>query len=298
MTPLFKRLFFVASVVLLSACASNPKTEDRSLVQDEIVSFDTVAATVEKLNKQYGEENVLIVVDIDNTLLTSSVDLGGDIWYQWQRGKLSVKPSAEQQVQCLFEDSIGLLYELVPMNLTEAQLPTLISGWQAQGNTLFALTSRAPKYRAATERELARHDLNLAVTALKPKGEKETPVYREMLQREMSYMQGVMMTSGMNKGEMLTYILDKTGRSFDAIVFVDDSAKNITNVVAEFKSKNSIDRHIFHYVNIEHARKEKQGTLLTHAQANRMAEDWNTLQYTLKLLFPARDLTSGCLSAN
>lgn len=298
MRNVFKRVCFIASVLVLGACSSQTKIADRALHEQEIVSFDSVAQTVERLNQTYGESNVLIVVDIDNTLLTSSVDLGGDIWYQWQRDKLKVKPTAEQKVECLFEDSIGLLYELVPMNLTESQLPGLISKWQSQGNSIFALTSRAPKYRAATERELDRHGINLALTPLKEKGQKGAPVYLEMLEREMSYMEGVMMTSGMNKGDMLNYILAKTQRSFDAIVFVDDSKKNITNVVDAFKDKTSVDRNIFHYIRVEHARVEKQGTVLTHAQANQMAEDWNTLQYTLKLLFPERDLTSGCLSPN
>ena len=40
------------------------------------------------------------------------------------------------------------------MKLTEDKLPEIISNWQVLGNTVIALTSRAPKYRPATEREL------------------------------------------------------------------------------------------------------------------------------------------------
>ena len=83
----------------------------------ETDKFQDVAEKVSQLTAK--GESPLIVIDIDNTLLTSTSDIGGDIWYQWQRGKLDVKPSAEDKVGCLFEDSIGLLYELVPMKIIE-----------------------------------------------------------------------------------------------------------------------------------------------------------------------------------
>ena len=58
----------------------------------------------------------------------------------------------------------------------------------------------------------------------------ESATYREVKGKEISYMKGILMTSGLNKGEMLKYILEKTNRSFDAIVFVDYTKKNIDAV--------------------------------------------------------------------
>lgn len=290
------RLFVALSLlVAASGCATTSENAQRPMTKQEVLSYDTIVADVARLNDTYGASNVLIVLDIDNTILTSSVDLGGDIWYQWQRGKLVIKPSEEQKVACLFEDSIGLLYELLPMDLTEENVPQIISQWQTNGNTVFALTSRAPKYRPATERELYNKGIDLEVAALAPEGQ-DAPVYREMVERELSYMKGVMMTSGMNKGEMLDYILSKTGRSFDAVVFVDDSHHNIVNVYEKYKNRNHIDRNIYHYVHVEHQREEKFGTLLTEQQANAMAKDWEELNNTLNRLFPDRAKSDGCLS--
>lgn len=263
----------------------------------QVDAFQPVIAQVEQWQKQYGTDQVLIVLDIDNTILTSSVDLGGDIWYQWQRGKLDIKPTDEQQVKCLFKDSIGLLYELGTMNLTEQHLPKIISTWQEQGLSLMALTSRAPKYRAATERELYNKGIQLNWTALAPDGE-PTPVYREKVGRELSYMQGIMMTSGLHKGEMLDWILKKTGRSFKAIVFVDDSEKNIKAVHETFQNQNTTNIQIFHYQRIESQRIEKYGTVLTQKQADQMADDWELLNLMLNKLFPQRDTGEACLSKN
>jgi len=286
----------IFSLVSISGCTTSGQLIDLPIQSKETSTFTTVISDLVTINKKYGEANVLIVLDIDNTLLTSAVDIGGDIWYQWQHGDLEIKPSETQKVRCLYEDSIGLLYELGPMNLTEDRLPAVLSDWQSNGNTVMALTSRAPKYRSATERELINKGIDFNIAALAPLDEK-TPVYREIKGRELSYMNGIMMTSGMNKGEMLSYILDKTNRSFDAIVFVDDSKKNIDNVYDKYLGRKDIDVTIYHYVKVVQDREAKYGSILTEEQAEKMTSDWIELNKTLNSIFPKRNLQQGCLSA-
>ena len=287
------RAVFFALVLAATGCSSTPSNVDSEVTVAEADTFDEIAPVVANLNSLYGAENVLIVADIDNTLLTSATDLGGDIWYQWQRGKLAVKPTPEQQVSCLFEDTISLLYELAPMNLTEPQVPALLNNWQEAGNTLLLLTSRAPKNRAATERELLRHGIDVSQAALTPV-DNANPVYREKLEREMSYSRGLMMTTGMNKGTMLEWILNATERQFDAIVFVDDSHTNIENMDNAWQQHNT-DMRIFHYTHIEAERKKLQGQVLTEVQAERMANDYAKLIATLNSIFPARQNDGQCL---
>lgn len=266
-----------------------------SIQKQQTQSFEDVVAVTRSLTRQYGADNVLIVMDIDNTILTSTTDIGSDVWYQWQTGKLAIKPTTSQQVTCLYADSIGLLYELSPMKLTENSLDQTISNWQTSGHTVMALTSRAPQYRAATERELTRNQVNLASSALVPIGQ-DTMLFREMKGREISYMQGIMMTSGMNKGDMLQYLLEKADRKFAAIVFVDDSKKNIDNIYQAYQNVKELDMRIFHYTRVEDERKHQFGQLLTQEQANNMAEQWKQLNSTLDHLFPARNLVEGCLT--
>ena len=287
------RAVFFALVLAATGCSSTPSNVDSEVTVAEADTFDEIAPVVANLNSLYGAENVLIVADIDNTLLTSATDLGGDIWYQWQRGKLAVKPTPEQQVSCLFEDTISLLYELAPMNLTEPQVPALLNNWQEAGNTLLLLTSRAPKNRAATERELLRHGIDISQAALTPV-DNTNPVYREKLEREMSYSRGLMMTTGMNKGTMLEWILNATERQFDAIVFVDDSHTNIENMDNAWQQHNT-DMRIFHYTHVEAERKKLQGQVLTEVQAERMANDYAKLIATLNSIFPARQNDGQCL---
>lgn len=291
-----KLLSVILMGVVLSACQITTELKDGSFQTKQVNSFDQVASSVHNSVAKYGAENVLVVVDIDNTLLTSDTDLGSDIWYQWQRNKLAVKPTPSQQVACLFEDAIGLLYELAPMQLTEASVPTLIEQWQQQGVVVFGLTSRSPKYRAATERELLSNGIDLTGNPLTPHGNSGF-IFREMHNREVSYMQGIMMTTGLNKGEMLSLMLAKTGAEFKAIIFVDDSQKNITDLTEHFSASAPADMTVFHYTRIEHLREQQHGTVLTQQQANAMAADWDRLQHTLNQVFPTR-VRQGCLSTN
>jgi hypothetical protein len=296
-------LFFTA--ILISSCSTvSQKAEPdlvsqspvtKSILTSEINSFADVVSATSSLSHRYGADKVLVVMDIDNTILTSTTDLGSDVWYQWHTDKLEVKATAAQKVSCLFEDSIGLLYELAPMKLTETNLNQTISNWQISGHTVMALTSRAPKYRAATERELARNQVDLSSSALLPVGQ-DTLMFREKRGRELSYMQGVMMTSGMNKGDMLQYLLDKTQREFAAIVFVDDSQKNIDDMYNRYQNVKNIDMRIFHYTRIEEQREKEFGQVLTQGQADNMAAQWQQLNTVLGQIFPARNQAQGCLA--
>ena len=280
----------------LSACSATPPPPvSGSATIPETADFAEVNLAVETLNARYGAANVLIVSDIDNTLLTSASDLGGDIWYQWQRGKLDVKPTPAQKVSCLFEDTIGMLYELNPMTVTDPLVPEIVASWQLAGNTVMALTSRDPRYRSATERELKSNGIELGQSALTLENG-VMPEYRHQMDRELTYSQGVMMTTGMDKGKMLHWILDKTGRHFDAVIFIDDSRKNIDNMYTAWKDGNT-DMDIFYYTSVEDARIARHGAELTQAQADKMAADYDKLNKTLLDVFPGRS-EGLCLTVN
>ena len=282
----------------LAACSQPQKPELQPTIHPHTNSFAAVAAKISELQEQHGADQVLVVLDIDNTLLTSHIDLGGDVWYQWQTDKLTIKPTTEQKIKCLFQDAIGLLYELGPMDLTESSVPGLISQWQLQNSTVFALTSRSPAYRAATERELAVHDINFSSHGIHGQNGKEL-VLSGTLARPYSYINGIMMTTGMNKGDMLQHILKVSGQSFQAVVFVDDSEKNITNMAAAYPDTN-MDMHLFHYTRIEQQRIDRQGQVLTQAEADLMGDQWAQINALLNSIFPERKerQASGCVAGN
>ena len=268
----------------------------QSVQIDTIVDYLAVDKAIREKAQQCGAGNVLVVLDIDNTILTSDTDLGSDTWYQWQNDELDLKPTPEQKLtrDCLYNEAIGLLYDLGTMSLTDSLLPGYIKAWQSSGATLFALTSRSPKYRAATERELSRNNIDLKAAELSTIDGNEL-IFSLTLTRDLSYDNGIMMTTGMNKGEMLAYILEKAGRSFKANIFVDDTRKNIDAVKNKYLDNNNIDMILFHYTRIISDRlKNNNNVVLTLEQADKMDMDWDLLIRLLNTIFPERLEKSEC----
>ena len=267
------------------------------VITDTVIDYGNINQTILEKVKQYGAENVLVVLDIDNTILTSDTDLGSDIWYQWQNDELDVKPTPEQKLakDCLYKEAIGLLYELGRMSLTDSLLPGYIETWQKNGITLFALTSRSPDYRAATERELNRYDIHLNITELHTNEGERLILTDSVSKRKMSYINGIMMTSGLNKGLMLDSILDTAGMSFRSIIFVDDTPKNIEAVKANFSLYNASELVLFYYTKIITERLKRNNNMtLTPKQAKNMDQDWDKLIYELNTIFPERMEKSEC----
>jgi len=294
-----KRIHFFSIALLgilglgLVAPSSLPTAEIKIKSTYEYAEIDH---EIRSIQKEFDDDRILVVLDIDNTILTSQTDLGSDIWYEWQSGKLDLKPTPEQKVPCLFEDAIGLLFELGRMDLVEPELPAYIRNWQESGIAIMALTSRDPRYRSATERELSRNGVDLDINPL-TLYDGEKALFRYEMEREVSYMKGIMMTTGQNKGIMLQDILERTGSEFDHIIFVDDTERNIENMYDIWKD-SGIDMRIYHYERILMERREANGgSILTEEQAWKMHEDWMLLQEILTDLFPGR-LEDPCMTLN
>lgn len=268
-----------------------------SPVDSIITEFNVAVKVVEQKVAKYGAENVLVVLDIDNTLLTSDIDLGGDIWYQWQREKLAVKPTEKQKINdCFYEDAIGLLYQLGTMHLIDTLVPAYVESWQNSEITTFALTSRSPSYRQATERELRKNNFDFTKNPLKIEGELIYNVDYNKYQ-SISYINGVMMTTGLNKGEMLAYILAQSPKKFKAIVFVDDSEKNVINLKEKYQTVKNIDFSILHYQKVEEDRKQaNNGVVITKKQALKMNKDWNKTNRVLNHIFKGRYKDGDCMN--
>jgi len=268
----------------------------QSLKDTAVVDYAIIDQTIHQKVNLYGAEQVLVVMDIDNTILTGDTDLGSDIWYQWQNKELDLLPADSQLLvkDCLYDEAIGLLYELGTTSLTDSRLPDYINAWQSGGITLFALTSRSPAYRAATERELHRNDIFLERSELKTiDGEELILDYK--LERNLSYYHGIMMTTGMNKGNMLAHILGRSGRSFKAIIFIDDTRKNIDAVKNRYTRTEDLDITLFHYTKILTERlKNNNNVVLTPKQAEKMDQDWDALIHLLNTIFPERLAKSKC----
>lgn len=284
-------IFSIIKSALLAILVMLPVASWAQVTHVEMTEYADIAKVIQEKDNKYSPEEVLLIFDIDNTLLTAGTSVGSDIWYQWQTGKLDIKPTVSQKVPCLYDNAIGMLYELGPMQLTEPQLTNLIGKWQER-HTVFALTSRAPNTQYATLRELNRYDIDFSKSAIKPNGAESAPDERGRLKRSWLYSKGVFWSSGQDKGIITDFILDKMGKKYKAIVFVDDGIANIDAMERMLSSKkwSSVDSTVIHYTRVERSLVKQQGKVLTEQQAIKMAKDWNELSKTLKEIFPDRSV--------
>lgn len=207
---------------------------------------DLAVPVEEALQARAAGRRVLVVFDIDNTLLTTQQDVGGDSWYVWKRAQDdAATPEGRAAVADLLRDNTALL-SLSTMTPTQADMSKLIAKLQAQGVDVYALSARGPDLRAATERALtaARVDLSPAPECGAPLCTRRGLLGEAQIRaasaraswpqtgpfRPVTVSDGVMLASGQDKGLMLDLLLASLKPRYDDVWFVDDTPDNIEHV--------------------------------------------------------------------
>ena len=128
--------------------------------------FRDVAAAVMRYADEFGPEHVLLVLDIDNTLLAMNGELGSDQWFEWQTYLLDHEPDSDDLVADSFDELLrrtGHAIQPGPhASATARSAAIILSRLQGRGIHTLVLTSRGPEYRVATERELRRNGYEFA----------------------------------------------------------------------------------------------------------------------------------------
>ncbi len=243
-------LLAILGALFLTACTSNtPQTNSVNPVlslNKETADLAEVTADALELAQQVGNKNVLMVFDIDNTLLAMEQALGADQWYEWQRDLAKDDPCNPQNVGNRFAVQ-GALFYASAMRLTQADAALQVKIIQDSGIPVIALTSRGPDYRLQTFRELRRNGLSFTYSAIGPPGGFDQPFVPVENGRMSRYEDGVFMTAGQHKGQMLYALLQKTATRLPAvIVLVDDKQKNL-DAVKETFSALAVPVHAWRY---------------------------------------------------
>jgi len=246
----------VSLLLLVTACANGPGAPVvNPLVHNDVKNLAVIETAADKYMKQ-NDDNILVIFDIDDTLLESSSFFGGDTWYNWQRGRpiehvnRGIESIADKdKIRCIFK-KLGVFYELGQQKPTQVDAADIVSRLQAKYDVL-ALTSRSPGYRPGTERELKRAHIDFSTSHLLPGVQTIAFDFDDNgRSARVSYENGIAMTSGSNKGLLLQDLLGKLNKSYSAIFFIDDGKRNIDNMQAAWQNnKTFVD--IYHYVGVD-----------------------------------------------
>lgn len=231
-----------------------------------------------ELKAKYGARNVLIVFDIDNTLLKAKQSLGSDQWFEWQAE--AIKQASSDASFRTFDELLKAqadFFQLSSMALTEQVLPQAVTALKNAGHQIILLTSRAPDIRSVTERELERNKLWFADSSIMngvPYLFIEAP-----FKNKVSFMNGIFMTAGHHKGEALAYLLKKSGRIYKAIIFADDHERHTRRVYDTFASSTNTEIVTFRYA------KEDETVAAFKASSKSMinAQTRNLIQTSLQI---------------
>ena len=294
----------------LSACSTMSSTQPQSIATIETAqSMADVKLAADNLAASYGAQNVLVVFDVDDTLLALSGDVGGVAWWDWQDDLPKGAPEKLGFNKRLAVASA--MFALTDMELAEGETTIdVFKNLIAQNIPVYALTARGPDNRDATMREL--HDQGLDFTTAPECGPPLcvkrgllsgdnliAPLARKRFgfaagaktndlgagtiklssRRNASIANGVMMVSGQNKGIMLRLLVDSLPRASrpKAIIFVDDSAKNVAAVKAASPAYHE-ELRIFHYT----ARTADQSDFAKSApRKNQTVRDLGAMENTL-----------------
>jgi hypothetical protein len=261
--------------LLLVGCTSQQVVSSKpgTASSSDLVTTRDLVDVLKVLSEPYNGRT-LLVLDIDDTLLTSPTFFGSDAWYEWQK---TLSPQSPGYVPCRF-DVIAMNYEAGTQVPTQ---PDAVAAINAVTLDKIMITARSPMYRGGTIRELKRAGYELPAP-LQPglagaiynyQAEPNQPSVT------LSYHEGVLMVAGQNKGPALLDLLQHLQIAYDRVVMVDDGEKNI-NEMRDAMTAAGIEYRGVHYTRIEKnvdAARERQGV-----------EGWQAWQQLLSTIYPER----------
>jgi len=230
-------VFALLIPLVVSACATTttvPVPAPMPSTRGETDDLALVADLALGLAEKHGPGRVLVVLDIDNTLLAMEQDLGSDQWYYWQKDLAQGDPCNPAAVGDRFAVQ-GALFHASAMRATQPDAAAQVRRMQDAGLPVIALSSRGSNYRLATFRELRRNGFSFWSSALPPRHGWPEPFVPDGGERPALYEDGVFLTAGQHKGRMLEALLVKTGVERPAaIVMADDKQENLDAIWESF----------------------------------------------------------------
>ena len=238
-TRFFRTLTALFATALISACASTAPTHS---FRGETADLAEVTADALKMAEQIGPANMLVVFDIDNTLLAMEQGLGADQWYEWQK-ELNEKNPCDARLAGNRFAVQGALYFASAMRPAQENAAVLVREVQDAGIPVIALTSRGVDYRLQTFRELRRNGYSFVYSGIGSEGGFPDNFVPPSGSRPARYEDGVFLTSGQHKGAMLHDLLDLTATDMPrVIVMTDDNQVNLDAVTETFAALNATVR--------------------------------------------------------
>lgn len=183
--------------------------------------------------QEYIQPEMLLIFDIDNTIMEPVQLLGSDQWLSYQIQQ-NLKHGMSEQESVM----VGLVQWTAVQNQTKVKLvepvtAEFISRYQKRGWKVMALTTRGLEMASRTIDQLKSIGIDFA---------ESSPMHQEVVFHDIPgciYRSGILFSSGSSKGNLLLRFLQQNKLQPKKIFFVDDKEKYLIDV-----EKICIKQHI------------------------------------------------------
>ena len=217
------RVFMLSTALLImAACAAAPPAPNPGPppLQNMLGSTDELQLLTElslDLASRYGSENLLVVLEIENTLLANSLEM---VTGEFPTGSLRpFQPDTAEQVRRM----------------------------QDAGLKVIAVTSLGSAYEQQMRQEMSRNAFNFQASAWPPTdGYAESFIATEGTD-PVFYQDGIFFVAGQNSGEMLKALLEKSGTPYPKLILMLDHSQAHLNEVMQAFSWSGTKVHAWRY---------------------------------------------------
>lgn len=174
----------------------------------------------------------LVLIDIDDTLITNPISLGNPAWRSWIKSKIP-----KYNPGFVVYDALTLfIAKHIPYRPVEDSTAQLISDLQVSGIPVFAFTARGRSQWYTTDIEgvdqFTHEQLNQVGIDFR-----RTAIPKELQHLEPTYFyNGIIFAQHIKKGDLLKHLLKDLNFHPTCIIFIDDKldqVQSVENVVKE-----------------------------------------------------------------
>ncbi len=223
----------------------------------------------------HARSDTLLVLDIDDTLLITAQMLGCDEWFQ---DRLSLHQQEGNSKEVVLEQALAeweAVRHLTAMEIVESSAEKIIRDLQAKGYAIMGLTTQGLSLATRTVLQLQDKQIDLSLTAPFP----EDCLFQND-HHGVLYRKGILFTSGSHKGKALFTLMDRMGKRFRKIVFLNDKASHLAEVelVAKEREVEFVGlRYAYSDARKERYRSDVADYQFTHSTLNRLMGDEEAL---------------------
>jgi len=207
-----KKLTHTIFIVLLFVC---------SYIDAEIIE----TAHFNEIENYIPNKDILVILDIDNTLIEPVQELGTDQWFYHRLQEYIAKGLNSAEALDITLAEWHAIQSITKMQLVEKQIDETVAHMQKNGYTIMGLTTRGLSLSTRTVEQLHSVGVNLTKTA---------PTQEEIFFKNglhyVLFRGGALFTAATHKGKALFTFLDAIDYKPKSVVFINDKATHLREV--------------------------------------------------------------------